>query len=553
MTMIVLTQTVKTPLAEIDLSIAQQQQQLFATANLADWQIFTATQPTATDKASKGELQGFKKRLIERLNRDENTQRNIKLTLRRQQSSDAFPNHFRPTHKAKALLQEEMLDQRVSLSGRLMAKRIMGKASFIQLQDSSGSIQAYVQKDVLGDSNYQAFRQLDIGDIIGIRGTLFVTQSGELTVQTQSIELLTKSLLPLPEKYHGLKDTELRYRQRYVDLIINSDSRKVFIMRSQITQVIRQFFLDNDFLEVETPMMHPIPGGATAKPFKTHHHALERDLYLRIAPELYLKRLIVGGFERVFEINRSFRNEGLSTRHNPEFTMLEFYYAYADYQDLMDLTESLFARLATEVLENKPLQCQQQCINLQQPFQRLTMQQAIVQYNSHISHNDLQQQPICLQLLQDLGVAVNTSAPLGYLVNELFEQTVEDKLIQPTFITEYPIEVSPLARRNSADPSISDRFELFIGGREIANGFSELNDAHDQAQRFLQQLQARQAGDDEAMFYDDDYITALEYGMPPTAGQGIGIDRLTMLLCQQPSIRDVMLFPQLRPQQHSNP
>ena len=428
----------------------------------------------------------------------------------------------------------------------MMAKRLIGKSCFIVVEDDTNRMQAFISRDDIGADNFSAFKQLDVGDIIGVEGHLFRTNTGEPTIQVSSIQLLVKSLNPLPEKFHGLTNIELRYRQRYVDLMTHAETRHIFRTRSKIIQTIRQFFLDHDFLEVETPMMHPIPGGATALPFITHHNALDRQLFLRIAPELYLKRLVVGGFYKVFEINRSFRNEGLSSRHNPEFTMMEFYQAYADYKDLMNLTEELFARLSDEVLNGNDLSHESGCIQLHKPFQRLTMREAIMHFNDEIQISDLSDWTKCFAVCQKMSVDVSEQASLGHLINELFEQTVEEHLIEPTFITEYPIEVSPLARRNDDNPNFADRFELFIGGKEIANGFSELNDPQDQAQRFMQQAKAKQDGDHEAMSFDADYVNALKYGLPPTAGEGIGIDRLVMLMCQQDSIRDVILFPQLR-------
>jgi lysyl-tRNA synthetase class 2 len=424
----------------------------------------------------------------------------------------------------------------------------MGKASFVQLQDTSGQIQLFVTRDSLDEGFYnEQFKKWDIGDIIGASGVLFKTQTGELSIRVSDIKLLTKSLRPLPEKFHGLTDQETIYRQRYVDLIMNEGSRKVFQRRSEIISYIRQFFISHNYLEVETPMMQVIPGGAAAKPFITHHNALDMDLYLRIAPELYLKRLVVGGFDRVFEINRNFRNEGLSPRHNPEFTMIEFYEAYANYHDYMDLTESLFKGIAIDVCKSAKIQYQGDEFDFSKPFERLSVFDSILKYNSKLSASDLSEENI-KNTASDLGVHLKDNWGLGKIQIEIFEATVEEKLIQPTFVTEYPTEVSPLARRNDQNSFITDRFELFIGGREIANGFSELNDPEDQAQRFKDQVSEKDAGDDEAMHYDADYIRALEYGMPPTAGEGIGIDRLVMLFTDSASIRDVLLFPHMRPE-----
>ncbi len=469
----------------------------------------------------------------------------------------AFPNDFRREHLAQEMQtayaeHDAVFFQSnpifVSVAGRVMLRRIMGKASFITLQDVSGQIQTYIQLNSVGAEVYERFKTWDLGDIVGVVGTLFRTKTGELTVHATEIRLLTKALRPLPDKFHGLQDQELRYRQRYVDLIANADTRQTFLMRSQIIGAIRQFLTAQRFLEVETPMMHTLPGGAAARPFATHHNALDMPLFLRIAPELFLKRLVVGGFERVFEINRNFRNEGLSTQHNPEFTMLEFYWAYADYRDLMDLTETLFRYLADTVLQKSLLDYQQHQIDLSQPFRRVTMVDAILEQNPQWSRTQLTELSAIRELLQQQHLEFHENDGVGKLQTRLFEETVEATLIQPTFVTAYPAEVSPLARRNDDNPEITDRFELFIVGREIANGFSELNDPEDQAARFQQQVAARTAGDDEAMFYDADYIRALEYGMPPTAGEGIGIDRLVMLFTNAPSIRDVLLFPHMRPE-----
>ena len=483
-------------------------------------------------------------------------ERKSKLAVLREQGNP-FVNNFKPKDSIKNLvdaynvLSKEDLDEKVvevSVAGRMMLKRVMGKASFAQLQDSSGQIQLFVTRDELKEGFYnEQFKKWDIGDIIGASGTLFKTKTGELSIRVSDVRLLTKSLRPLPEKFHGLSDQETIYRQRYVDLIMNEESRDVFKRRSAIVGYIRNFFIEHDYLEVETPMMQVIPGGATAKPFVTHHNALDMDLFLRIAPELYLKRLVVGGMDRVFEINRNFRNEGLSTRHNPEFTMIEFYQAYATYHDLMDLTETLFRGIATDVCGSTNIHYQGDDFDFSKSFTRLSVVDSILQYNSTLTVSDLQEGS-AKSTAEKLGIHIKDNWGLGKIQIEIFEATVEEKLIQPTFVTEYPTEVSPLARRNDDNPFITDRFELFIGGREIANGFSELNDAEDQAQRFQDQVSEKDAGDDEAMHYDADYIRALEYGMPPTAGEGIGIDRLVMLFTDSPSIRDVLLFPHMRPE-----
>ncbi|MDX1656739.1 MAG: lysine--tRNA ligase [Candidatus Competibacteraceae bacterium] len=483
-------------------------------------------------------------------------QRRSKLARLRQRG-DAFSNDFRrdslaaDLHRAYGNKDNETLEAegiRVRVAGRMMAKRIMGKASFAHIKDMSGTLQLFVQRDTLGSELYKDFKNWDLGDILGAEGRLFRTKTGELTVKVAHLRLLTKSLRPLPEKWHGLSDTETRYRQRYVDLMVNDDTRRVFWLRSRTVGFIRRFLEERGFMEVETPMMQPIPGGATARPFITHHNALGMDFYLRIAPELYLKRLVVGGFEKVFEINRNFRNEGLSTRHNPEFTMLEFYQAYVDYRDLMDLTEVMLRELVRAVLGRETLTYQGRECHFGQPFQRLTMVEAILRYNPDIQLQELTDMAGAMALATGLGVPVKPDFGLGRIQQEIFEATVEHRLLDPTFIIAYPTETSPLARRNDRDPTVTDRFELFVGGREIANGFSELNDAEDQAERFKSQLAAKEAGDEEAMFFDADYIRALEYGLPPTAGEGIGIDRLVMLLTDAPSIRDVLLFPHLRPE-----
>lgn len=482
--------------------------------------------------------------------------RREKLSLLRKHGV-AFPNDFRRDCLSDHLHKEfdckeneelEALNIEVSVAGRMMTRRIMGKASFVTLQDGEGQIQLYVARDDLPQGEYnQQFKKWDLGDILGARGTLFKTRTGELSVHCSALTLLTKALRPLPDKFHGLADQETRYRQRYLDLIANKVSRHTFKVRSRLMAAMRQFMVERDFMEVETPMMQVIPGGASARPFITHHHALDIDMYLRIAPELYLKRLVVGGFERVFEINRNFRNEGISPRHNPEFTMMELYMAYADYRDLIELTESLFRTLAQKVLGTTLIRYGEQQFDFAQPFEQLTMKQAISRYCPQVRPGDLDNKEKATALAVSLGISIEKNWGCGRIVNEIFEETAESHLIQPTFITEYPAEVSPLARRNDVHPDITDRFEFFIGGREIGNGFSELNDAEDQAERFAQQVNAKDAGDDEAMFYDQDYVTALEHGLPPTAGLGIGVDRLVMLFTDSHNIRDVILFPALRP------
>ncbi|MBI3309894.1 MAG: lysine--tRNA ligase, partial [Serratia liquefaciens] len=437
----------------------------------------------------------------------------------------------------------------VKVAGRMMTRRIMGKASFVTLQDVGGRIQLYVARDDLAEGIYnEQFKKWDLGDIVGARGKLFKTKTGELSIHCSELRLLTKALRPLPDKFHGLADQETRYRQRYLDLIANDESRKTFKVRSQIMAAMRNFMVERGFMEVETPMMQVIPGGASARPFVTHHNALDIDMYLRIAPELYLKRLVVGGFERVFEINRNFRNEGVSPRHNPEFTMMELYMAYADYKDLIELTESLFRTLTQNVLGNTQVQYGDEVFDFGKPFEKLTMTEAIKKYRPETDLADLADMGKAVAIAESIGIKIEKSWGLGRVVTEIFEEVAESHLIQPTFITEYPAEVSPLARRNDNNPEITDRFEFFIGGREIGNGFSELNDAEDQAQRFADQANAKDAGDDEAMFYDEDYVTALEHGLPPTAGLGIGIDRMVMLFTNSHTIRDVILFPAMHPQ-----
>lgn len=489
---------------------------------------------------------------------DENkliAQRREKLSKLREQGN-AFPNHFRRDSLAADLhekynqfTKEELAEKniKVVVAGRMMLQRVMGKASFATVKDMSGTIQLFVQRDSLAEGYYnEHFKRWDLGDIIGAKGALFKTKTDELSIRIDGIELLTKSLRPLPEKFKGLSDQETRYRQRYIDLITNDDTRKTFALRSKIITYIRNFMLNKDYMEVETPMMQAIPGGATARPFTTYHNALDMELFLRIAPELYLKRLVVGGFERVFEINRNFRNEGLSTRHNPEFTMIEFYQAYADYHDLMDITEEMLRGLAQDVLGSPVFEYQGKEVDFGQSFCRMTVKESILHFNPEINKSQLDDIDEARKLAESLGIPLKDGYGLGKVQIEIFEKTVEYRLMDPTFITAYPTEVSPLARRNNDDPFVTDRFEFFVGGRELANGFSELNDSEDQAERFKKQVEEKEAGDDEAMHFDDDYITALEYGMPPTAGEGIGIDRLVMLLTDAPSIRDVLLFPHMR-------
>ena len=478
--------------------------------------------------------------------------------LRRlRERGEAFPNTFRREHlaaelhahyddKPGAFFEEHPI--RVSVAGRMMSKRIMGKVSFTNLLDMSGRIQLFIRRDNVGEALYRDFKTWDVGDIVGAEGTLFKTKTGELSVNVDSLRLLTKSLRPLPEKFHGLADQEQRYRMRYLDLIVNEQVREIFRTRSRIIRYLRDFLDDRGFIEVETPMMQVLPGGAAARPFVTHHHALDMELYLRIAPELYLKRLLVGGFEKVYEINRNFRNEGLSTRHNPEFTMLEFYEAYATYEDLMDLTEEMLRGLAREITGGTRITYQGVACDFGRPFRRLTLREALLAHNPQWTEADLTDWERARERLESLGGEVKPTWGIGKLQLELFEKTVEERLQDPTFITEYPTEVSPLARRNDRNPEVTDRFEFFVAGREIANGFSELNDPEDQAERFRQQAREKAAGDEEAMHFDADYIRALEYGMPPAAGEGIGVDRLVMLLTDSPSIRDVLLFPHMRPE-----
>ena len=488
---------------------------------------------------------------------DENhiiAERRAKLTALREKGQ-AFPNDFRREHLAGDLAttygektKEELdaLDAAVTIAGRMMLKRVMGGASFATVQDMSGRIQLYINDAGVGADVHEAFKHWDMGDILGATGTVFRTQKGELSVKVKTLRLLTKSLRPLPEKFHGLTDQEQKYRQRYVDLIMSPESRRTFEIRSKMIAFIRNFYVERGYLEVETPMMHPIPGGAAAKPFVTHYNALDQQMYMRIAPELYLKRLVVGGFDKVFEINRNYRNEGTSTRHNPEFTMLEFYEAYQDYNYLMDLTETLLRDCAKHVLGHTMIKFGELDIDLGKTFDRLTMAQAIMKYNPQHTEAQLNDMEFLKNAVEKAGIEVRATDGLGVLQLKLFEANTEEKLIQPTFIIAHPTDVSPLARANDDNPDVTDRFELFITGREICNGFSELNDPEDQAARFHAQSKAKDAGDEEAMFYDADYIKALEYGLPPTAGEGIGIDRLAMLFTNSPTIRDVILFPQLR-------
>ena len=471
------------------------------------------------------------------------------------ETGSAYPNDFERQNTAAKLIEHfddktpEALDSMpisVSVAGRIMLKRVMGKASFLTIQDVSGRIQLYVTRDKIGEDAYADFKKWDLGDLIGCSGTLFKTKTGELSIACDSIRLLSKCLRPLPEKFHGLTDIEQRYRQRYLDLIMNQESRTTFAARSRLVQSIRAYMVNDGFLEVETPMMHPIPGGASAKPFTTHHNALDMPLYLRIAPELYLKRLVVGGFEKVFEINRNFRNEGLSPRHNPEFTMMEFYEAYADYKSMMNFTEGVIRHAAREALGKEVFTYQGRELDLSKPFHRLTIVQAVLKHCPQYTEAQLNDEAWLRQQFADRKVELPKIIGLGGLQLMFFEETAKAQLWEPTLIIDYPAEVSPLARRSDKNPEIAERFELFIVGREIANGFSELNDPEDQAERFLAQVAAKEAGDEEAMYYDADYIQALEFGLPPTGGCGIGIDRLIMLVTDSPAIRDVILFPQMR-------
>ena len=484
-----------------------------------------------------------------------------KLNALREQGQ-AYPNDFRRDALSSDIKEQcggleaselESKQHTYTIAGRVMAKRVMGKASFATIMDMGGKIQLYVARDALPEGVYQeVFKKLDLGDIIGVTGFAFKTKTGELTLHVSALRLLVKALRPLPEKFKGLTDQEMRCRQRYLDLVANENSRKTFEVRTKIISFIRRYMNEQRFMEVETPMMHVIPGGANAKPFITHHNALDMDMYLRIAPELYLKRLVVGGFERVYEINRNFRNEGIDVRHNPEFTMIEFYMAYHDYHDLIDLTEDLYRKMALEVLGSTKLHYGKEGeegldLDFAKPFERLTMKESIVKYGNGITLSDLEDEAKCRELCKHLHVEMLPSWTLGNYIAALFDELVEEHLQQPTFITSYPAEISPLARRSDDNPNFTDRFEFFIGGREMGNGFSELNDPDDQAARFRMQAEAKKHGDDEAMYYDEDYITALQHGLPPTAGEGIGIDRTVMLFTNSHTIRDVILFPTLRP------
>ncbi|MFW5988987.1 MAG: lysine--tRNA ligase [Desulfosudaceae bacterium] len=480
--------------------------------------------------------------------------RKEKMQALREKGIRLFPENFPVTHTIAEVM--DLIDQDaappaeedgdgVSLAGRLMAVNRFGKSSFVRFRDRTGTIQAYLRQDKLGEEAYAVFKQLDVGDFIGISGGLFQTRTGEWTILAEKYQLLCKATRPLPEKFHGLKDPEKRYRKSYLDLVMNQSTRELFIKRSRIIQNIRQFLIERDFLEVETPMMQPIPGGAEARPFVTHHNALDMDLFLRIAPELYLKRLVVGGLERVFEINRNFRNEGISTRHNPEFTMLEFYQAYADYVMLMDMTEEMFRRVVFDLTGSAAVSYQGQTIDFSGPWQRLSLSRAL-RDTAGLEEDRLRDRGYLSAVAEDKGIPLTRVDNIGKIITKLFDVLVEPRLIQPTFITGYPVEVSPLSKTSRDHPGYVDRFELFIGGSEIANGFSELNDPEEQRRRFMTQVNARQAGDEEAHYMDEDYVEALEYGLPPTAGEGIGIDRLVMLLTDAPSIREVILFPHMR-------
>ncbi|MCY3885766.1 MAG: lysine--tRNA ligase [Gammaproteobacteria bacterium] len=472
-------------------------------------------------------------------------------------AGNTYANNFKQTHSARTLhvqfadaSKDKLAEESIfaSVAGRIVLRRIMGKASFISLRDETGTIQCYLRKDGVGSINYDDFVELsDLGDIVSVTGTLMRTNKGELTVEAKNYQILAKSLQPFPDKFHGIEDSELKYRRRYVDLIANERSRSVFATRSAVVKEFRRFFDERDFMEVETPMMHPIPGGALARPFTTHHNALDMDLFLRVAPELYLKRLVVGGFERVYEINRNFRNEGLSTRHNPEFTMLEFYQAFATFRDMIALTRELMQHLTTSICGRNDIEYDGQVLDFGCEPRETTMAEAVANEVSLANFKDVYSQSVLGQLARERSVRIPPGSKWGGTLTAMFEQLVEPKLIQPTFVTEYPIEVSPLARRNDENPEVADRFEYFVCGREIANGFSELNDPDDQEERFRSQSESLDRGDEEAMRFDKDFILALQYGMPPTAGEGIGIDRIVMLLTNSTSIRDVLLFPLLKP------
>ncbi len=484
----------------------------------------------------------------------EYTQRIATLERLKEMGIEPYPNDFVPTATTEevrkrfdSLSKEELeeIDETLSVAGRMMSLRDFGRAAFTHIQDRKGRIQLYFKKDILGDEGWKLLKLCDVGDIIGVEGRPFRTKTNELTIEVKTLRLLAKGLHPLPEKWHGLKDVEIRYRQRYLDLMVNKDVRETFLKRTQIIRLIREFLAERDFVEVETPMMHPIPGGAAAKPFVTYHNALGMELYLRIAPELYLKRLVVGGFERVFEINRNFRNEGISTQHNPEFTMLEFYQAYATYEDLMELTEKMLLFILERLGMGLKVEYQGKTIDFTPPWERITLKDAITKYGG-VEKELLEDEKRAFEFLKGLDPKAKEDMSHGKVLAEIFEKTAEDKLVNPTFVTHYPVEVSPLARRNPQDSSVVDRFELIIDGKEIANAFSELNDPIDQKERFLKQVEERKHGDEEAHRYDEDFVRALEYGMPPTAGEGIGIDRLVMILTDSPSIRDVILFPLLK-------
>lgn len=493
---------------------------------------------------------------------DENkliAQRREKLNEWRE-TDNAYPNDFKRTHLSNAVVDsydandKEWFDENVvevKLAGRLMSKRIMGKASFAHIQDQSGRIQMYVHKATMGEEAYEYFKHMDIGDIVGISGSLFKTKVGELSVKTTTVSLLSKSLRPLPEKFHGMTDQEMRYRMRYVDLIVNEKSKNTFVTRSKLINYLRNYLNNEDYLEIESPMMQSIPGGASAKPFVTHHKSLDLKMYLRVAQELYIKRCLVGGFDKVFELNRNFRNEGLSTRHNPEFTMLEFNEAYKDYIDYMDMTEDMIRTAAKEVLGTQEVDYGGKIIDFSIPFDRLTVVESIVKYTD-VKQEDIEDLDKIRAVAKSLKVHVKDSHSLGEIQMEIFDACVEDKIWHPTYVTAYPIEISPLARRSKSNPSLVDRFELFIAGREFANGYSELNDPEDQTARLLDQAAAKDAGDEEAMYFDADYIRAMEYGMPPNAGSGIGIDRLVMLFTDSHTIRDVILFPHMRPENNDS-